>query len=673
MPKIVSLWFMAQLFAHGGQYRGPGNVVTLSTSPKSNTATETAGDKSAGGTAKGKTATSGPAMPSPRPSATNSISTIMSGSRGTPIEEDLTRWDFWWEFHKDPHLRLREPRLASVGGEVDAFLARAGEPLRSASLPSKAEVTAQVLPALYEALETAADRDLITGCMVALAKIGCDLPGMRLRDIFCGQLHSHDQEIRETAALCFGIARSMARDDHELLLSLVSDDEAGRAACDKQQVDERTRSFACYALGLVLSECQDNSIRHRILSKLIPLLSPAANSGRDVTVAAIAAIAGLPVQDTAANEALREVAIAALLDFYEQDLGTGHQLVQSHCPPAIAALVKRNSKLGKRARERFCADLTQSLSLEEQKRTNHHIAQSCAIGLGAMITPWQDDTSPDAPIAKLLLRSYSEHKDKQTRYFAVVALGSAGGNAAREVLLNEMKSANRSIERPWIVLALGNLVTKRNEQARQLGTEQGADPEVAMALTSALGDVKNPNALGATAIAIGLCQDRSCCPVLSKMLAENQSRDDFAGYAATALALLGDESVRVQLRDMMPRTVHKPELLVHVATALGKLGDQGALADLLRMLQNSEGGLARLSALSMAVGQIGDRSAMKPLLLMLGNKQLTPLARAFVAVALGEVCDPRSLPWNAHYADTLNYRAAVETLTDGSAGILDIL
>ena len=80
-----------------------------------------------------------------------------------------------------------------------------------------------------------------------------------------------------------------------------------------------------------------------------------------------------------------------------------------------------------------------------------------------------------------------------------------------------------------------------------------------------------------------------------------------------------------------------------------------------------------MSAVASGLGQLGDKRCVEPLVQMLQNKSLTPLTRAFAAVALGGVCDPEPMPWNARYAATLNYRAAVETLTDGSAGILDIL
>lgn len=58
---------------------------------------------------------------------------------------------------------------------------------------------------------------------------------------------------------------------------------------------------------------------------------------------------------------------------------------------------------------------------------------------------------------------------------------------------------------------------------------------------------------------------------------------------------------------------------------------------------------------------------------MLFNESLGELSRAFAAVALGGVADKEDLPWNSKLSCNINYRAAVETLTDKSAGILDIL
>ena len=44
-----------------------------------------------------------------------------------------------------------------------------------------------------------------------------------------------------------------------------------------------------------------------------------------------------------------------------------------------------------------------------------------------------------------------------------------------------------------------------------------------------------------------------------------------------------------------------------------------------------------------------------------------------VRLALGGVADKQPLPWNSAIGVNMNYRAAVETLTNSQTGILDIL
>jgi HEAT repeat protein len=665
------------LLAHGGQYRGPGEVV-----PPPAPGSGSAGGSSSGGggpSAPGPGGSPGggnPATGAGSPAAAGAVSLRPKGARGIPLDDDLTRWEFWWEFRKDPHLRLREsmrtPRaLLPVGGALGLGGGRDIE------LPTRNDVDRLVSPALHRALLAAGDRDTITGCLVALAKIGRDLPNANLLDVFSHHLKSHDQEVRETAALCIGIAGRAAPDEVALLLALCLDAEAGRAACARASVDERTRAFATYGLGLLLARDLPAAVRHRITTSLLPLLRAGAQVRRDLTVAAIAALGQLRSDGSAAGAAMVDAAAEALIGYYERELGPGEQLMQAHCPPAIARLLGKEHARSAHCRALFAADLETSLAGRTggraALRSNNHLAQSCAIALGESCQPWDDEKSPDRAAADLLLRCWREHKDHQTRYFAVLALGRLGGARARTELLAELARAGRAVEKPWVALGLATLVDEEQRAARAAGRTLDPDPVVGAALTAVLDEVKNPSAIGATAIAIGLCQYRPAADRLRRLLDEHQSRDDVAGQLAIALALLEEHRARGELRMLLSKSVRRPQVLMQVAMALGRLGDAAVIDDLASLLADGDGGLARLSAIASALGQIGDRRSIAPLIEMLGNERLTPLTRAFAAVALGGVCDKDPLPWNAAYASSLNYRAAVETLTDGAAGILDIL
>jgi hypothetical protein len=73
-----------------------------------------------------------------------------------------------------------------------------------------------------------------------------------------------------------------------------------------------------------------------------------------------------------------------------------------------------------------------------------------------------------------------------------------------------------------------------------------------------------------------------------------------------------------------------------------------------------------------ALGFIGDRRSLPRLVELLADHDLQPLS-PFTAVALGLIWDKEEMPWNATISSSLNYRANVETLSDGMAGVLDIL
>lgn len=665
------------LHAHGGQYRGPSSVVPPSgagsTSSSSGGGTRaTSGPSAPSGTSGNSSA--GSSSPQPAP---GSASIGTRGARGIFLDSDLTSWEFWWEFQKDPLIRVRDGlELRRAYSATDALLGRPGAAAALLEPPSAREVELEAIPALVRALEQATDRDTVSSCMIALAKVGKDPAGARLHDLLASRLRSHDQEIRETAALALGIARQCGDEDLELLLALAKDLPSGRQACDRSSVDDRTRSFACYALGICL-ERLDPPRQQPVVRALLQILATdeIASAHRNVAVAAIAALGQLPRSDTPAGRTLREVTVRGLLAFYDLDLGPGAQLVQAHCPMAVAHLLGPDHELSAECRNRFVAHLSSSLTSDASGRakTSDHIAQSAALALASLCHTWTDDAAEDAGACRLLLRCYREHRDHQTRYFAMLALGRIGGTAAASALTSELERGTRSIERPWVALALGTMAAEQAEEARAEGRTPQSDPALGQTLMRLLEDAKNPSAIGATAIALGLCRTDAAGDLLRRLLPTYGAREDVGGQIAIALALLEERRAAPDLRELLARSVRQPRLLVQVATALGRLGDAQVVEQLVTMLQSLDGGLARLSAVASALGQLGDRRCVAPLVDLLQNQEVTPLTRAFAAVALGGVCDPDAVPWNARYAFTVNYRAAVETLTDGATGILDIL
>lgn len=664
------------LLAHGGQYRGPGEVApptSFATSPTNsqpNSGGPTGKSTADPGTGRGATASPRPGAGTPAPSA----APRGPARRGVMLEDDLGRWEFWWEFGKDPFLRVREAIATNAAGRAeDRFTDRRLAMAPGVTeRPTKADLD-EVVSRLEQILDADPDRDTASSCIVALAKIGVANRAKGHHRRFVPFLQSADQELRETAALALGIQGVVADDVLATLTGLVRDDDAGRRASGGAPVNERTRAFAAYALGLLRSGVADADVLERIDTPLRAVLAEPTRHGRDLKVAAVEAL-GLSSASLGAVERSLAAAksIQALGDYYRADLGPGEHVLQAHCPPAIARQLPQQPRARAYWREVFTADFAASLAETNTppRAGSPFIAQSCAIAIGELGEPWIGRDDAAAACAELLLEASRRHEDPQTRSFALMALARMGGERARAALVEELRGASKAIERPWVAMALGVW------SARQAfaDPDRREDREVAQALAAVFETTENPNVVGALGVALGLAGDAdTALPLLRRKLAEHRNRDDAAGYLALALGLLRDRTSIADVRGLLADSSRRPFVVLQCSRALGLMNDDSVAPTLCAQLQADGASLVRLSAAAAALGTLGDRRSI-PMLLQLASDQGQPaLSRAFAIVALGSVCDEAKLPWNAAYASPTNYRAAVDTLTDGARGILDIL
>jgi hypothetical protein len=99
------------LHAHGGQYRGPGDVVPPGGGGGRGGRPTTPGGPSGPSTGR----PSGPTAPTPQGPVTGGPRSPRGGPPGGPTTGgrgyrpmvDLTGWQFWWEFNKDPFLKTQ--------------------------------------------------------------------------------------------------------------------------------------------------------------------------------------------------------------------------------------------------------------------------------------------------------------------------------------------------------------------------------------------------------------------------------------------------------------------------------------------------------------------------------------------------------------------------------------
>lgn len=670
-------------WAHGGQYRGPGDVVPPS--PGGGRGSGGPSGPTTGGPAgPGAPAPSGPSTPGSSGPSTGGPSGPSggggggtTGGRGGTVGDDLTRWEFWWEFNKDPFIRLRDAihEGGPQTGSDDFYLGGTKRSEARDSLrPTQEQIMGEVLPALKKAIDSTEQRDINSSCMVAMAKIGKDHQDFKLLDVFKPRMRKPDQEVRETAALALGIAATGLEEDVRLLLGLALDKDAGREASGGRAVDDRTRSFATYGLGLTAYQTTNIELKARIFEACKQLLEDKNIVNRNQKVAAIQAISLLNLGGSSdAEKTLMADALKCLDAYYALNLGVGEQLIQAHVPTSVAKLIGRNHEKSEHYKAVYAAELAEKGPV---KRTNINIAQSCVLALGQLVRPYDEKDekkNPDAKYCQQLLTTYHEHKDMQTRFFSILALGQIGGELNRTTLLKEFDKGTKTQEKPWCALGLGVYSFFKYEAAKKANNPSEPDQMIGETLFEELKRAKEPGLQSALAIALGLNQYKDAADTMRSLLLANEAKEEMAGYLCIGLALMNDSRSKEDIGTVVSRSARRPGLLQQAAVALGKLGDKGVADRLQAMMTEGEPNLAKLSAIASALGFIGDQRTIAPLKKMLFDDKLGDLSRAFAAVALGGVADREPLPWNSKVGENVNYRASVETLTNQSTGILDIL
>ncbi len=657
--------------AHGGQYRGPEDIVPPGGSGKGKsklkppgtlgkpkTGTPPAPDSGSGRNPRQPGVTGKPPTPGSNPN--NPI----TGRRGIPVGPDLSKWQYWWEFNKDLYINLKDALYAPVArtGTPAVWLGPTwrDEGVDSAR-PSPTDIHKVILPALLRAQASTDNPDINSSCLIGIAKVGQSGDGNDVLAALKKGLTSHNQEIRETAAVAMGI--SALAEVTDSLLGLATDSAQGRKLVGNQPVDDRTRSFAIYGLGLISYANESKEVKSKVLDALKLILEQDKNNNRNILVAAINAM-GLLSWHAEQDKDLLKDSLQALDRFYDLDFGRGRKLIQSHVPPAIAKLLgRRNSDLHKHYKEKFAQEVS------SKKKLHNDIRRGAVIALGQLALANETGKEADSKYSKQLLQFYKTGKDKQAKYFALMALGQIGGNVNRSELLKALATGQKVMEQPWAAMALGVLSFHKMEN----DANAMVDDTIGHAIHREFLRNQNPEARAAFSVALGLCKYREAAHDLMEMLDKKSRQDELAGYLCIGLALMDYKKAKTQIHNLVLSSVRRPNRLKQAAIALGKLGDKTVTNTLIQMLQERETNLAKLSSISAALGFIGDRRTIGPLKNMLFNEELTQLSRAFAAVALGGVADKENLPWNSKISRNMNYRGAVETLTQSGTGVLDIL
>lgn len=663
-------------FAHGGTYLGPGDTVPPGGS-----------GGGGGGSAPAVPGTGGPGQPSaptpggpapgvpgtgggnPRPGVSAQT------PEGGPIA-DLSAWSFWWEFNKPTYLGLRSALAhGSIKTGQGGWFLGLGQAQQAVDIqrPTKAQIREQVVPALLRVLSTETNNDVVTGAMMALAKIG-DVPAedgsSPIGQAIASRLDDPNQEISETAALALGIL------GHEgaipTLKSLVADSKEGRRAIGRGEVPRRTRTFAVYALGLIGSRTGHDSVRSELLDELRSTLTDDASATRDLDVACVISMGLFTPESTGlggtaegqASLTSSQAQLKFLLERFEDKAAS--PFVRAHAATAMVRVLQlQSSELTSAWKTRISSGL---LSAINDKSEDKWVVESAVLALGSLGD--SDSDQLDREIRRTLIEVPRLTRDQQARNFSLISLAQiAGRPGSDDAGLDEIHHAllarlggSKNALRSWSALAIGVM-------ARTAGERFPADLTEAIAFK--VNEERGPK-LSPYAVAAGLIGDEGVTQALLGKL-ETTKNDTARGYISLALGMIGDHRAIVPIQELVQSSTYRADLLRQAAIGLGLMADRAAVDVLLEALDSSKS-LATKAAVADALGFIGDKRSIDPLIRMLEDPQGTALARGFAAAALGNICDPGELPWNTPISRDINYRAATETLTGlGGRGVLDIL
>lgn len=584
--------------------------------------------------------------------------------------------EYWWEWNRDvllappPAPRERSQLHADDGGPVDDGDSRSGA---RAIRPTRAEIANEVVPTLVRTLEAARwrpeDSNLVRACLVALARIDALPADMSLLPVLAVHLRSGDEFVRATAALSLGIASIPGDEERDLLIALALDSATGQAACGGP-VDERTRAFALYGLGLVGGRSQQLASKRLVFATLRTVLASDPLPPADLQVAALQACGQLAIPTgTTDGEALLTECLAVLHHELSEPRSIRSTSSQAHVPTAVARLLDGAHPWAAEWKQRFADELT---NVDVADRARDRISESCALALGALCRSRHDNepAQPDDGYGALLQRVAVEHSNPQTRSFALLSLARLGDANHQQAILRVLDQGTYR-EKAWAVLALG---LSLHDEVRADETANEPHDLVRRRLQQELSGARDPSLVGALGLALGLSHTYEAADAMRSLLRKSVAKEEMSGYLAIGLAQLDDAPTRTMLGPLLAETYRRQTLVMFGALALGQGGDQGAADVLLRLLRDHEAqGLDVQAALASAIGRIGDVRSIHPLRLLLRDEARSVRIRAAAAAALGMLADDDAMPWNAGYAAGTNYRAAPPTLHDGANGIVDLL
>ncbi|MDJ0973648.1 MAG: HEAT repeat domain-containing protein [Planctomycetota bacterium] len=687
---LATAIFAGDLWAHGGQFRGPGGAVPPGMREPSDptpppppppsgppTTPSTPTTPSGPGPSMPSTPTTGPTTPTP-----SSPASPQGGPKG-PASLGFENWVFWYHNNKEDIEQLKSALYSSVSSESVIFdLGGRSRSNRSDAMHDiRAKVESAIIPALRWAMDkkNSSHQDTESAAYIALAKMAKDPNDITVIKKGLDPKLKKDLIVQESTALALGMLRRANEENQFTAKDLDGVREFLFDCFQSKDYQTRTRGFCALAIGLLGDQptgskdyiegvtsstdaaTDDQVARAATSSRLFELLK-GNYSNQDLYIGLLMAI-GLQRADSISEEqreVLRQCVTKGKL--FKNDV---NNFIRSY-----AAL-----QLGRIGTAKDVTYLERALT---SRRSDVNIQRSAAIGLGVLskLIPSKERVN----VANVLLTAIQKKKvkDASAVNFSYISLGYLliedikanktdviEQTKAADFLMKEA-SSGRILQRPFAALSLA-LCGKQIGETPDLAIYGDFRQKSLETLRAGLSSKKlDKRGRAGFACSLGIIKDEGSVKALQELVADRKEDHELRGYAALGLGLIGyaPKQVTSAIRDALKER-RSEEMRQQCATALGLLKDKEAINLLLEELKRAKSQSVK-GQVVLAIAKIGTESAVDPLVALLKNesKKEQDLTRALACAGLGVIGDLELIPSLSRISKNINYRASTDLINE---------
>ena len=677
LVSLAFLVFAGDLYAHGGQYRGPGGAVPPNQREPSDPTPPAPPPPSGPPTTPPPTTPSGPppsgpTTPTPTPTpgtpAPTSAPTMGEKTKGAKGSLGFENWVFWYHNNKADIENLKKALYSRVASENPLFQI-GGRNLSNrsdATHDTRALVESMIIPTLLDVMAAKKmHQDTQSAAYIALAKMAKEPAQIELIKKGLDLSLKPEIIVQESAAVGLGMLRrgNKANQFEAAELDKVRDFLFG--VFENEDYFARVRGFAALGIGLLGDQpsgsAGDYAGGHAATTeRLFGLLRKHDSFNHpDLLIGVLLAVGLQPAPSLtgAQKDELRRCLAKGTL------FGKN---VQSMAQSYVALT------LGRIGDAKDIKVLERAMTSRRNKDRN--IQRSCAIGLGQLGRLVQGEDR--IAVAKTLLDNMGKLKDASALNFAVMSLSDliiadvkqdrtdVIGNTKVGDYLLKLAEDGKYIQRPFGALALGRI-------GREIG-DQTTVPVYGEFRSKSLDILRDglktkkldKRGRAAFATSLGIVKDLTSVKDLVTIVSNKKEDVEFRGYSALALGLIGNASrdVLLPIREALKER-RSEELRQQTATALGLLKDAEAVPLLLDELKRAKSQNVK-GQVVLALAKIGDARAVEPMVNLLNDKKEQDLTRALACAGLGVIGDLEWLPSLSRLSDDINYRASVDLIRE---------